>query len=450
MNSRIVIVGASDVGISTGLRIRELDRSIKPLVIADNNFPNFSICGIPFFLGGEVEKWQDLAHRKKSDLRKAGLELLLETRVEKILPEAKKILIKNNDGVREIKYDKLVLGTGGINIEPPIKGLELDEVFFMRWMQDAVEFDNFITQKNPRRAVIVGGGYVGLEMADALTKRGLEVTVIEFLDSILSTVCSSFRKRIKDKLEENGVKVILNTEVKEIKKSDGELIIKGSQGFSAAADTVVISVGTKANSQLAAGTSLELNDDGTYSVNSRLETNIEDIYAGGDCVQSFNYLSGENKHYALGTVAHKHGRIIGSNICGREEEFAGAIGTQSIKLFDQVVARTGLNLAEAEKAGFEPRTVEIEARDHKIYYPPAYKTYLRVIADSKSGRILGAQILGNVRAEISKRIDIFSAAIYNEMTCAEFSQLDLSYTPPLSSPWDPVQKAVQELELILD
>jgi len=449
MEKKVVIIGGSDVGITAALRIREVEKNIRPLIIANNNFPNFSICGIPFFIGGEVEKWENLAHRKEKDIKDAGIDLLLNTKVEKIDTEKKKLTVVNEDGIQQIDYDKLVLGTGGINIKPPIKGLEHSEVFFMRWMDDAISFDEFIEEKKPKRAVVVGGGYVGLEMTEALINRGLDVTVVEFMDSILTTVNKKFRKIVQERLEERGAKFVLGTAVEEIEKSDGSLKIKGSSGFETSADTVVISVGTKPNTELARDTDLKTGKNDAFIVNKKLETNIEDIYAGGDCAQTLNNITGEYSYYALGTVAHKHGRIIGSNILGLEREFDGVIGTQSIKLFDTVVARTGLDEEEAEKAGFNPISTDIEAWDHKIYYPPAYKTYVKIIADKDSRKILGAQILGSKKAEISKRIDIFASAIYNDMTVEKFSQLDLSYTPPLSSPWDPVQTAAQKLELKL-
>ena len=202
MKKDVVIIGASDVGISAALRIRELNQNIKPLVIADNNFPNFSICGIPFFIGNEVNNYSYLAHRKEKDLKNTGMELMLETKVEKIIPEKKQLIAVNSDGKQEIYYKKLVLGTGGVNFEPPISGLELPEVFFMRWMNDAIDFDNFIKKNQPQKAAVIGGGYVGLEMADALSKRGLKVTVIEFMDSVLTTVNPRFRKLIKKKIQQ--------------------------------------------------------------------------------------------------------------------------------------------------------------------------------------------------------------------------------------------------------
>jgi NADPH-dependent 2,4-dienoyl-CoA reductase/sulfur reductase-like enzyme len=449
MNKKIVIIGASDVGISAALRIRELDQSIRPFIIANNNFPNFSICGIPFFLGGEVGKWEDLAHRKESDITDAGIDLMLNTEVIKINPDAKEIEAVNDEGSHKISYEKLVLGTGGINVVPPIEGLDLPEVFFMRWMDDAINFDQFIEEKKPKKAVVVGGGYVGLEMVEALINRGLEVTVVEFLDSVLTTVDKKFRELVQKRLEDKGARFILNTAVRKIEKENNKLLVSGSNGFKTTADTVVVSVGTKPNTKLAEDTELKRDERGAFIVNKKMQTNIEDVYAGGDCAQTLNNITGEHDYFALGTVAHKHGRIIGSNLCGLEQEFEGVIGTQSIKLFDTVIARTGLDAEEAQAAGYNPISTELEAWDHKIYYPPAYNTYLKVTADKDSRKILGAQILGNINAEISKRIDIFASAIYNRMTIEEFSQLDLSYTPPLSSPWDPVQSVVQKLELDL-
>ncbi|MFW6000905.1 MAG: FAD-dependent oxidoreductase [Halanaerobium sp.] len=449
MKKKVVIIGGSDVGISAALRIRELDDNIRPFIIADNNFPNFSICGIPFFLGGEVEKWENLAHRKESDIKEAGIDLMLNTKVVKIDTENKEIEAVNAEGSHKISYEKLVMGTGGINIVPPIEGLDLPEVFFMRWMDDAISFDQFIEKKQPKKAVVVGGGYVGLEMVEALINRGLEVTVVEFLDSVLTTVDKKLRKIVQKNLEEKGAEFVLNTAVEKIEKENGSLIISGSNGFKVTADTALVSVGTKPNTELAEGTELKTDGRGAFIVNKKMQTNNKDIYAGGDCTQTLNNITGEFDYFALGTVAHKHGRIIGSNICGLDREFEGVIGTQSIKLFETVIARTGLDEEEAEAAGFNPVTAEIEAWDHKIYYPPAYNTHLKVIADKESRKIIGAQILGNINAEISKRIDIFSSAIYNQMTVEEFSQLDLSYTPPLSSPWDPVQSVVQKLELQL-
>ncbi len=444
---KAVIIGGSDVGISAALRIRELDDNIRPLVIANNAFPNYSICGIPFYLGGEVEKWQDLAHRDSEDIKEAGIDLMLETEVTNIDPEEKLLkAVKDSGEEVEIEYDKLVLGTGGKNIVPSINGIDLEEVFFMRWMDDSIQFNKYLENNNPDQAVIVGGGYVGLEMTEALIRRGLEVTLVEFEDTILNTVAKPFRKLVEKKLAAKGAEIVTGTAVEKIEKENNGLRVYGSDEFSVEADTVLISVGTEPNTELGTKAGIETGDYGAFKVNKKMETNLKDIYAGGDCAETLNAVSNEYTYYALGSIAHKHGRIIGSNICGQDREFAGALGTQSIKIFDTVIARTGFDAEEAENNGFEVITATINTWDHKVYYPPAYELKIKVVADKDSRRILGAQILGNINAEVSKRLDIFASAIYNEMTIEKISNLDLSYTPPLSSPWDPVQMAVQELD----
>ena len=445
---RIIIAGGSDVGISAALRVRELDSSIRPLIITDNSFPNFSICGIPFYIGGEVKHWKDLAHRTADDINDAGIDIMINTKVNSIDPRNKKITAVSFDNKQhELEYDKLVLGIGGVNIVPPVKGIGLPGVFFMRWMDDCLNFDKYLKEQKPAKAVIVGGGYVGLEMAEALIRRGLRVTLVEFADTVLTTVDRPFRKIIQERLEEKGIEIVTGVGIEEIEASGGRLNVYGTGGFKAETDTVLISVGTKPNTALGAEAGIETGLKGAFRVNRKLETSIPDIYSGGDCVETLNQITGRHTYYALGSVAHKHGRVIGSNICGRDIEFAGAIGTQSIKLFDTVVARTGLDEKEAAENGFTPVTAEIETWDHKVYYPPAYKTFVRVIADENTKQILGAQILGSINSEISKRIDIFAAAVYHKMNLSDFCQLDLSYTPPLSSPWDPVQMAVHKIDL---
>ena len=444
---KVLIIGGSDTGISTALRIRELDENIKPLVIADNNYPNFSICGIPFYVGGEVKHWQDLAHRTADDIRSKGIDLMLNTKVTVIKPESKQIIVQNNNGEEQtLGYDKLVLGTGAKSVTPPIKGLDLEGVFKMRWMKDCRNFDQYLKQKQPKKGVIIGGGYVGLEMAEAMKNRGLDVTLLELEETILNTVDKPLRKKVKQRLSAQGIKINTGTMVQEIIKQENKLLVTAKGNFEIKADVVVVSAGARPNTGLGQKIGLETGLNQAYKVNQKMETSLSDIYAGGDCTETLNQITGNYTYYALGTVAHKEGRIIGSNICGLERKFDGSLGTQSIKLFDTVVARTGFNEQEARENDFDPITVEITVHDHKVYYPPSYDTIVRVTADKKTGRILGAQILGNINAEISKRIDIFAAAIYNKMDYKNFNQLDLSYTPPLSSPWDPVQQAVQKLE----
>lgn len=441
---KILIIGGSDVGISAALRIKELDGAAGVTIVSDNNFPNYSICGIPFYLGGEVKHYTDLAHRKADDIRAKGIELRLETKVTDLYPKAKKVKVADKAGtVAELEYDSLVLGTGGKSIKPAIGGLDLPGVFFMRWIEEALAFDAYLKEKKPGSAVIVGGGYIGLEMAEALIRRGLDVTLIEFADRVLTTVDAEFSALVKAGLEAKGVKIVTGKTVQAIEQTGGGLRVSAAPDHAVQADCVLVAVGATPETDLARRAGLALGLKGAIKVNVRMQTSLPEIYAGGDCAESLHNITRQPVYIALGTTAHKHGRIIGENICGVRSEYPGTLGTQSIKLFNMVIARTGMNEAEAKAAGFDARTSDFETWDHKVYYPPAYKTRIRLTADIKSRRILGCQILGDINAEISKRVDIAAAAIQNNMTLDEFIQLDLSYTPPLSSPWDPLQMAAQ-------
>lgn len=446
--SNIVIIGGSDAGISAALRIRELHPEIIPTMIVADSFPNFSICGLPYYISQEVTRWENLAHRTREDIEKAGINLLLEHTAKIINPGKKQIQIVDKAGaVKTLDYDKLIVGTGAVSWKPEIPGIDHPGVFFLRWMQDCFAMDQFLNQHNPKTAVIIGAGYIGMEMAEALTKRGLAVHVVEFAESVMSSVDVDFGEKIREKLSRNGITVTNKTAVESIEKIGPKLIIKGTNHYEIATDMVLVAVGSVPNTELGRSIGIDTGIKGALKVNLKMETNIADIYAAGDCVETWHRILKSYIYLPLGTIAHKQGRIAGENAVGGNKEFAGTLGTQSVKIFDKVVARTGFNEAEAIKAGFQPVSADLETWDHKVYYPPAEKLYIRVTADKESRMILGAQMMGLYKTEVSKRIDIFAAAIYHHMTIDEFSDYDLSYTPPLSSPWDPVQMAVQKLGL---
>jgi len=445
--NKIVIIGGSDVGVSAALRVRELDKNTKVTIVSNNRFPNYSICGIPFFLGGEVKDYKDLAHRTAGDITAKGIELMLDTTASEIDVNAKKVTAVSKDGVKTIlEYDKLVIGTGGKSIKPAISGTDLPGVYFMRWIDDCLDFDKYLKENTPGSAVIVGGGYIGLEMAEALIRRGVSVSVIEFADRILTTVDREFSEVVKQKLEEKGARIITGKAVRSITRRSGKLAVSAAPELLLEANCVLIAVGAVPETGLAREAGIMTGVKDAIKVNSRMETNIQGIYAGGDCAESLHNITNLPVYIALGTTAHKHGRIIGENICGADSVYKGTLGTQSIKLFDTVIARTGLNDAEAAAAGFDARTNDLETWDHKVYYQPAYKIRIRLTADKMTKRILGCQIIGSIEAEISKRIDIAAMAIHNKITVPEFIMMDLSYTPPLSSPWDPLQMAAQAWE----
>jgi NADPH-dependent 2,4-dienoyl-CoA reductase/sulfur reductase-like enzyme len=302
---------------------------------------------------------------------------------------------------------------------------------------------NRLKDRHRKTALIVGAGYIGMEMADALTYRGMEVTVVEFADSVLTTVDPEFGQRIRTELEEHGVRVATGVTVSRIERSGDGLVVHGAGSFEAAADIVLVAVGARPQADLAHTAGVELGTKGAIKVDRFMRTNVAGIYAAGDCVETWHRLLQQSSYLPLGTTAHKQGRVAGENAVGGSRLFEGSLGTQSVKIFDLVAARTGLRDGEAAAAGFDAVTVALESWDHKVYYPGARKMWIRVTGDRTSGRLLGAQILGHRGSEVSKRIDIFASALYNKMQVDELNDLDLSYTPPLSSPWDPVQMSAQ-------
>ena len=443
----LIIIGGSDAGISSALRALELDPKIVVTLIVADNYPNFSICGLPYYISQDVSHWKNLAHRTKDDIENEGVRLFLEHRANSIDTQSKTITIVNKSGViKVLDFDKLIIGTGAVSVKPNIRGIDHPGVFFLRWIPDAFAIDEYIKKHNPQKAIIIGAGYIGMEMSEALSRRGLKVTVVEFFDSVMPSVDVELGLKIKDILVSNGITVYNEIAVESIDKNGDNLIVKGTKGFEFQTDMVLVSVGCIPNTQLGRSIGINTGVKGAFKVNQKMETNIPDIYAAGDCVETWHKILHKYTYLPLGTVAHKQGRIAGENAIGGNREFTGSVGTQSVKIFDKVIGRTGLNKKEAIDAGFKPISVDFETWDHKVYYPSAEIIYIQVIADRMTKRILGAQMLGAYKTEVSKRIDIFATALYHEMTVQEFSNYDLSYTPPLSSPWDPVQMAVQKLE----
>jgi NADPH-dependent 2,4-dienoyl-CoA reductase/sulfur reductase-like enzyme len=442
--SHLLIIGGSDAGISAALRAREVNPAFDVTVVVADRYPNYSICGLPFWLSGEIADWRDLAHRKAEDIAHHGINLLLEHTAQAIDPTDKVVTVTNDSGrSRQIAYDKLVIGTGAVPARAPIDGLNLPGVFFLRTMSDGFTLYDYLAAQAPASAVVVGAGYIGLEMADALTRRGIKVTVVEYLPSVLTTLNPALGLLVAEELQRHGVTVATGVAVETIDRRDRHLVVTGSGGFRAKVDLVLVSTGVRPEAGLAATAGVETGRWGAIRVNQAMETNTPDVYAAGDCVETYHRLLERCVYLPLGSTAHKQGRIAGENAAAGRAAFSGTLGTQAVQAFDLVAARTGLRDAEASKAGFDPLTVQVETWDHKIYYPGAHRLHVRVTGDRATGRLLGAQIVGHRTAEVAKRVDVFALALFNRMAVEQLNDVDLSYTPPLSSPWDPVQIAAQ-------
>ena len=440
---RLLVIGGSDAGISAGLRARELDPSVEVTLLVADAYPNFSICGLPYYLSGDVPDWRDLAHRTSADLEAAGLELLLDHTAHAIDPAAKQVAVSDSGGAdHELSYDRLVIGTGAVPVHPPIDGLDLPGVHLLHTMADTFALQQDLTG-DADSAIIVGGGYIGLEMAEAFTARGLAVTLVEQAPAVMPTVDQELGELPGHELGRHDVQVVNDVTIKAIHQENGGLTVAGEPDFTATADLVLVVVGVRPDTDLAVAAGVETGVRGALRVDRHMRTNLPDILAAGDCVETWHRLLKAPAYLPLGTTAHKQGRIAGETAVGGTAEFAGSLGTQVVKVFELAVARTGLRDHEAHEAGLDPVTVGSVEFDHKAYYPGAHQLHLRITGDRTSGRLLGAQLLGDQRAQVAKRIDIPATALFHHMTVEGLSDLDLSYTPPFGSPWDAVQLAAQ-------
>lgn len=437
---RFLIIGGSDAGIAAGLRAHELDPGCEITLVLADEFPNYSICGLPFYLSGETPDWHSLAHRTEFP----GITLLPNHTAERIDSQKKAVQVRRTDGSEiALDYDKLLIGTGARPVRPAIEGFDLAGVFPLHTMEDSFAIHRFLEERQPKSAVIVGAGYIGLEMADALTHRGIRVTIASRTERILATVDPSLGEHVEAEMRKHGVEAFNRVEISSIVSSGEQLTVLGTSDFAATADLVLVAVGVRPNSELGIAAGITTGAKGALQVSRHMETNLPDVYAAGDCVETWHRLLNRNTYLPLGTTAHKQGRTAAENALGHIREFAGSLGTQVVKLFDIVAARTGLRHDEALKAGFDPFTIETTVWDHKAYYPGARELRLRVTGDQQTGKLLGAQLLGHKQSEVSKRVDVFATALFHHMDVEELNELDLSYTPPLSSPWDPVQMAAQ-------
>lgn len=457
----LVAIGGSDAGISAALRARELDPGSEVTVVVADDYPNFSICGIPYYISGEVADWRNLAHRSYAELEAAGVRLRLGTLATAIDVAGHQVWLRDADGHEEpLSYDRLVVGTGAVPVVPPIEGLAgpgglgaLDGVHLLHTMGDTFALTRTLEEERPDSAVIVGAGYVGLEMAEGLTMRGLMVSQVEMLPEVLPTLDPQLGALVHAELAAHGVDVTAHTTVKRLSRAPhgaaGHLRVEGAgpdgRPYTRDVSLVLVSVGVRPDTELLARAGAQTGPRGAVVVDEQMRTGLDDVYAAGDCAVTHHRLLGVT-YLPLGTTAHKQGRVAGENAVGGQARFAGSLGTQVVKVFDLVAARTGLRDHEALAAGFAPATTQARPDDHKGYYPTAHPISMRVTGDIATGRLLGAQLVGRRGTEIAKRVDTFATAIYNAMTVDAMSELDLSYTPPLGTPWDAVQLATQAWE----
>ena len=437
----IIIVGGSDAGTEAALAARRTDPSAEITMLVADEYVNYSVCGLPFYVSGEVDDWHALAHRDLASIRAAGIDVRLGHRADAIDPIARRLAGRDRAARFDLGYDRVVIATGATPVRPSIPGIDADGVFVLHTMGDGLRLRGWLDERRPSTVLVAGGGYIGVELADALTRRGVRVTLAGRAHSVLPTIDPPLGNLLGDELERNGVAVLTRCPVGAIEASAGRLRVRLAHGDGVPVDGVIVAAGVQPDVALASSAGIELGVRGAIVVTRAMTTSDLAVYAAGDCVETFHALLERPMYAPLGTTAHKQGRVAGINAAGGTASFAGSLGTQVVKVFDLAAARTGLSEADAEAAGWQARTVATTVPDHTRYYPGATDLHIRIVGDAVTGRLLGVQIVGDWRSEVAKRIDIAATAIHEGLRVEGLTRLDLSYTPPVSSPWDPLQVA---------
>ncbi len=443
----LVIIGGDAAGMSAASKVRRVYKDKPILVFEKSAYTSYSACGIPYFISGLIDSVDELVRRSPEEFRtKYNIDVRTEHLVLEVDTAGKRIRVldKQNNSEFWQPYGQLLIATGGKAYCPKdITGHDADNVFGVTTLKSGINIENFIESQKPQTAVIVGGGYIGLEMAEALLIRGLEVTLITKGPQVMNTLDPDMGTHVTEALIKLGVTVYPDEALKgfDIENNIVTNVITDKQKIPA--DMVVFGMGTSPNTAFLEGSGIALGVKDAIKVNAQMQTNIPDVWAAGDCTETLNMVSRQHMHLALGTLANKTGLVAGSSIAGEQAMFPGAVGTAVCKVCSYEVARTGLQEKELNKLGIDYATTVIDAFSRADYYPGSSKIIVKLLAEKNSGRLLGGQIIGQEGA--AKRIDVLATAITHNLTLQNIIDLDLSYAPPFSPVWDPVQTCARKL-----
>ena len=453
MTERLIVIGGDAAGMSGASQARRLKKAdeLEILAFEKGNFTSYSACGIPYTLGGVVDDFESLIVRTPEVFReKYAIDARLRHEVTEINVDDRTVRVRDLESEKEFEegFDLLLVATGARPIRPALPGVDADGVFGIQTLDDGTAIEAFIDEHAPRKAVVVGGGYIGLEMAEALVSRGLDVTVVELAPQPMSTLDPDMGDWVAEKMRGMGMDVLTSEPVTAFETNGSRVSAVVTETRNLPADIVILGLGVRPDSDLAKDAGIDVGDSGGVAVNQRMMTSAEGVWSAGDCAEKFHRVTHKPVAIALGTHANKEGRVAGMNIGGDYATFPGVVGTAVSKVCDLEVARTGLKETEASEMGFEYFTCVVDSSTRAGYYPGAGTMKIKLIVEVRSGRLLGAQIVGEEGA--AKRIDVFATALWNEMKVDEMLNLDLSYAPPFAPVWDPVliaaRKAWEKLE----
>ena len=441
---RLLVVGGDAAGMSAASAARRREPDLEILAFERGPYPSYSACGIPYFLGGDVDRSDRLLVRSPEEFRAKGIDVQIRTEVVGLDLDRRTARVRTQDGGRERDegFDQLVYATGAEAVVPPIPGAEATEP--VRTVDAAERLDSALRRSDDRCAVVIGAGYIGIEMAEALVQRGLDVTLVDRIDQVFPSLDPDMAAHVRDAAEGVGIRVLLSTDVEEIRRHpDGRARSVMTSEGELPADHVVLSTGTKPATGLAEAAGLALGDTGALVVDDGQRCpGAEGVWAAGDCVESRHRVLDRPVNIQLGTHANKQGRIAGVNATGGDLRFPGVIGTAVSRICTYEVGRTGVNESEAREADLPVVSAVVKDKTRAGYYPGSGPVWVKLLAEPGSGRLLGGQIVGLEGA--AKRIDVLATCVWAGLTVGEMELMDLSYAPPFSGVYDPVLVAARQ------
>ena len=439
---KVVIIGGVAGGATAAARLRRLDEQAEIVVFERSGYISYANCGLPYYIGGAIEAPEALTlQTPESFFSRFRVDMRVRHEVTAIHPERKAVSVKDLETGREFeeRYDKLILSPGAKPTRPRLPGVGLEKLFTLRTVEDTFRMKDYIQKEHPRSAVLAGGGFIGLELAENLRELGMEVTIVQRPKQLMNPFDPDMASFIHGEMRRHGVKLALGYTVEGFAERDGGVDVLLKDGAPLHADMVVLAIGVTPDTALARAAGLELGIRDSIVVNDRMETSVPGIYAVGDAVQVRHAVTGQDLLLSLAGPANKQGRIAADNICGGDSRYLGSQGSSVLKVFDMTAATTGVNETNAKKAGLEVDTVVLSPMSHAGYYPGGKLMTMKIVFEKGTYRLLGAQIVGY--EGVDKRIDVLATAIHAGLTAIQLKDLDLAYAPPYSSAKDPVNMA---------
>jgi NADPH-dependent 2,4-dienoyl-CoA reductase/sulfur reductase-like enzyme len=441
MSQRLVVVGGGAAGMSAASAARRVDPDLEIVVLEGGSHSAYGLCGLPYFLSGVVARADSLVSYPPSFFQEQRrIDLRLRARATRVDPERHLIQYRQDGHEHRLGYHRLIVAAGGRPSLPPIPGIDNDHVFTVRTLEDAISLRSLLDAGHVGRALVIGAGYIGLEMAEALVERGVVVTLAEALPRVMPNLDPPIAALVEQEVRRHAVDLRLGARVEGIRSTDDGLEAS-VDGVPVAVDVVVVAAGVRPTGDLAAAAGAMTSPDGAVLVDDRMCTSLPDVLAAGDCIAPYHRVLGRPAFVPLGPAANKTGRVAGTVAAGGEARFAGVVGTAVVKVFDLAVTRTGLTLAEAEAEGLPALATDALGRSRAKYYPGAEQVSVRLVHEA-GGRLLGAQIVGPGDA-VSKRIDVVAVALQAGFTVEDLLAADLSYAPPYAPVYEPILLAAQ-------